>query len=78
MEWLIILLVIGLLIIALVALLPAADKPPKTLAQARDEINKAVVDLSTNANRLNRPEVTSQLQELATRVENALKDVKKI
>lgn len=77
-AWLLVLFLAGLLAIALIALLPKTDKPPKSLTTAREEINKAVGELSANANRLNRPEVTASVQELATRVENALKDVKKI
>ena len=78
LTWLVVLFLVGLLAVALVALLPKVDKPPKTLTQARDEIGKAFAELSANANRLNRPEVTSQLQEFSIRVQNALNDVKKI
>jgi hypothetical protein len=76
--FLFVVLLIVLLIIALLALIPKTDKPPKTLAQAKEEIAKAADDLRANADRLNRPEVSESLREFELRVDNALKDVKKV
>lgn len=73
-----IIVLVGFLIILILALLPKTDKPPKTLNQAKEEIAKAADDLRSNADRLNRPEVSQSLREFELRVDNALKDVKRV